>query len=332
MRFDCITSNNKQLPKVTNFLMTNGLQLDEQVERFVVFYNDQDEIIACGGLAGNIIKCVAISEMARGEGIALQLISELTKLAYEQHRINLFIYTKPEYESLFHDCGFYRISSALPYVVLLENSKTRLTKQIEQWQAQRVAGKKIGGIVMNANPFTLGHRYLIEQALNQCDHLHVFVVGEDASQFTYADRFHLVQQGIANLDRITLHGGSDYIISRATFPSYFLKDQGLVEQSYMEIDLRLFREKIAPALGINVRFVGSEPICATTAEYNRQMHYWLETDLIDAPKVEVIEIDREKINGEIISASKVRSLLAEKKFTELEKFVPLSTLDFLKHL
>ncbi|EFA28598.1 ABC transporter, ATP-binding protein, partial [Haemophilus influenzae HK1212] len=38
-----------------------------------------------------------------------------------------------------------------------------------------------GSIVMNANPFTLGHRYLIEQALQQCDHLHLFIVGEDAS-------------------------------------------------------------------------------------------------------------------------------------------------------
>ncbi len=155
-------------------------------------------------------------------------------------------------------------------------------------------GNRIGSIVMNANPFTLGHRYLIEQALQQCDHLHLFIVGEDASQFSYTERFEMIKQGIFDLSNITLHSGSDYIISRATFPNYFLKDQLITDESYFEIDLKLFRLHIAQALGITHRFVGTELNCPVTAEYNRQMHYWLMDAEMNAPKINVIEIPRKQ--------------------------------------
>ena len=183
---------------------------------------------------------------------------------------------------------------------------------------------------MNANPFTLGHRYLIEQALAQCDHLHLFIVGENASQFSYQDRFNLVQQGIADLERITLHAGSDYIISRATFPSYFIKEQGLVEDLYVEIDLKLFRQAIAPALNITHRFVGSEPFCAVTAEYNRNMHLWLEQAEMAAPKIEVVEIERKDYGELAISASAVRALYAEQQWEMLGYLVPPTTFAFLR--
>lgn len=334
MLFDRISTAHKDLTAIQAFLAQNSLRLDNQIEYFIVGYNDAGSIAVCGGLAGNIIKCVAIDESLRGEGVALQLGTELVNLAYELGRTNLFIYTKPEYEKLFNACGFYTISDAYPYVVLLENSATRLQKQCEKWRSQRhsllIDGQHIGAIVMNANPFTLGHRYLIEQALNRCDHLHLFVVGEDASQFSYEERFALIQQGIADLDRITLHSGSDYIISRATFPDYFLKDQKITDDSYFAVDLKLFRRYIAPALGINRRFVGTEPTCAVTAEYNRQMAYWLMEAEMDAPKIDVIEIPRKTANGEAISASVVRKLLAEKNWARLSDFVPLSTLDYLQ--
>lgn len=46
--------------------------------------------------------------------------------------------------------------------------------------------------MMNANPFTNGHRYLIQQAAAQCDWLHLFLVKEDSSRFPYEDRLDLV--------------------------------------------------------------------------------------------------------------------------------------------
>ncbi|WGE90065.1 [citrate (pro-3S)-lyase] ligase [Actinobacillus arthritidis] len=335
MQFERVSTNNqarnsKKMAEIIAFLAQNNLSLDKQIEAFVLAYNEQDQIVACGGLAGNIIKCVAISETYRGEGLALKLASELIDLAYSYQRSELFIFTKPEYESLFHACGFYTISTAYPHVVLLENSRTRLTKQCEKWHNNKVVGDKIGAIVMNANPFTLGHRYLIEQALNQCDHLYVFVVEEEGSQFSYQDRFYLVKQGTCDLEHLTLLQSSPYIISRATFPDYFLKERGVVEASFLEIDLRLFRQYIAPALGITHRFVGTEPLCAVTAEYNRKMRYWLQEAEMESPTIQVVEIVRKEENQQPISASNVRKLYAQQRWDELEALLPASTLTFLK--
>ncbi len=327
-----LAQNSKKLARIISFLQQNELTLDTQIEQFVVAFDEQEQIVASAGLAGNIIKCVAIENRCRGEGLALKLATEIINLAYELGRSTLFIYTKPEYEILFTSCGFYPISTAYPNVVLMENSATRLQKQCQKWREMRIQGDKIGAIVMNANPFTLGHRYLIEQALAQCDHLHLFVVGENASQFSYQDRFQLVKEGIADLTHITLHSGSDYIISRATFPNYFLKDKGLTDDLYLELDLKLFRQHIAPALAITHRFVGTEPLCAVTAEYNRKMHYWLAQAEMSSPNIEVIELERKTYQNEPISASRVRQLLKEQKWSDLVHFVPATTLHFLTQM
>lgn len=312
-----------------SFLSQNELDIDQQVELWVLAYNEQGKLVACGGISAQIIKCVAIDAECRGQGIALPLMSELVSQAYQLGHSQLFIYTKPEYIPLFEACGFYVIMTAEPQVALLENSRQRLQKQCEAWRELKVSGKRIGAIVMNANPFTLGHRYLIEQALSQCDHLHLFVVGENASQFSYWDRFHLVKLGIADLPNITLHAGSPYLISRATFPDYFIKEKGLVNQLHLSLDLKIFRYYIAPALGITHRFVGSEPICAVTNEYNRQMHTILTNNPLDAPTINVVEIERTTQAGQPISASRVRTLLALQKWAEIAPLVPKTTFDFL---
>ncbi|MGX2986192.1 [citrate (pro-3S)-lyase] ligase [Ursidibacter sp. B-7004-1] len=329
-RVDILNKDNSYLSEIKQFLHKNELTFDEQILSFILAYNENDELIACGGIAPRIIKCVAIDESYRGEGIALKLATELIHLAYELSYPDLFIYTKPEYENVFKVCGFHTLVTAYPHMVLLENSTTRLKKECYKWQSMRVEGEKIGAIVMNANPFTLGHRYLIEQALAQCDHLHLFIVGENASLFNYQTRFQLVKQGIADLSNITLHEGSDYIISRATFPNYFLKDKGLTDELYVEIDLKLFRQYIAPALNITHRFVGSEPFCAVTREYNRQMHQWLEQSEMAFPSISVIEIARKDYQDLPISASAVRSLLAEQEWEMIAYLVPTTTFSFLQ--
>lgn len=56
----------------------------------------------------------------------------------------------------------------------------------------------IGSIVMNCNPFTLGHRYLVEEASRQSDLLYIFVVEEDKSDFPFEDRFNMVKAGGQN--------------------------------------------------------------------------------------------------------------------------------------
>ena len=193
----------------------------------------------------------------------------------------------------------------------------------------RQDGRRIGGIVMNANPFTLGHRYLVQQACKECDWVHLFVVQENASEFPYEDRLDLIKAGVADLKNLTIHPGSDYLISRATFPSYFLKNQKIINHCHMALDLQLFRKDIAPALGITRRYVGTEPMCAVTAQYNKEMAYWLTTDEVDAPAIELHEIERRQQAAQPISACRVRDLLARKGPEAVKALVPESTYRYL---
>lgn len=324
-------AENKKMAEISHFLQENDLSVDTTIDIFITL-SRHDRLIACGGIAGNIIKCVAIAESVRGEGIALKLATELINLAYERQCTHLFIYTKTEYESLFQQCGFFTLTTVPGIMVLMENSATRLKRYANTLTQFHHKGKKIGCIIMNANPFTLGHRYLIQQAVAQCDWLHIFLVKEDTSRIPYEDRFNLVLQGTQDIARITLHRGSEYIISRATFPCYFIKEQSVINHCYTEIDLKIFRQYLAPALGITHRFVGTEPFCSVTAKYNHDMRYWLNTAELASPPIALIEIERLCHEGVPISASLVRQLLVKKAFSAIAPLVPDTTLSWLKNM
>ncbi len=179
---------------------------------------------------------------------------------------------------------------------------------------------KIGAIVMNCNPFTLGHRYLIETALKQVDRLYIFVVQEEASEFSFKDRYEMVRLGTQDFDRITILPSGNYIISRKTFPAYSQKAQLQDEVINPSLDVELFGKKIAPALGINVRFAGEEPLDKVTKQYNEAMR-----EMLPEYGIQFVEISRKRIGDEVISASKVRQLLRAHEIDELKKIVPLST-------
>lgn len=324
-------AENKKIAAVTQFLRENDLSIDTTVEVFITVTRNET-LIACGGIAGNIIKCVAISESARGEGLALTLATELINLAYEKQRTNLFIYTKSHNEALFKQCGFYTLASVPGVMVLMENSATRLQRYASYLTTLRQSGEKIGCIVMNANPFTLGHRYLIQTAAAQCDWLHVFLVKEDTSRFPYEDRLALVRAGTADIPGITVHRGSEYMISRATFPCYFIKEQSVINHCYTEIDLQIFRQHLAPALGITHRFVGTEPFCTVTAGYNHDMRQRLADPAWNSPPIQLIEIERLQYQGAAISASWVRRLLVKKDLATIAQLVPEATCNYLQKM
>ncbi|PLR52540.1 [citrate (pro-3S)-lyase] ligase [Chimaeribacter arupi] len=320
----------ERLTHLLPLLHQAGLRLEKDVEVMVAAYQ-QGRVVACGGLAGRVLKCIAIDPARRGEGLSLTLMTELITLAFERGRPELFLFTKPENHTLFAAAGFFPLAEVPGYLVLMENSPDRLRRHCGQLRRQRQPGQRIGAIVMNANPFTLGHRWLVEQAAARCDWLHLLVVQEDASQFRYADRYPLIAQGTHGIRNLTLHPGSAYVISRATFPGYFLKDQGVVDICHSQIDLQLFRRYLAPALGITHRFVGTEPFCPLTAAYNRRMQTLLTAPDGLWPTVEVVELPRLEINGAPVSASRVRALLAAGDWNAVAALVPPATLAFLRH-
>lgn len=177
-----------------------------------------------------------------------------------------------------------------------------------------------GVVVMNCNPFTLGHRYLIEQAAKQVKRLYVMVVREDCSLFAYTERKAMVEQGVADIENVNVIDGSDYAISRATFPTYFLKRLDDAADTQMLLDLDLFRRHIAPALGATVRFVGTEPTDQLTRRYNQLMHEALK---------DVRETARLEKDGYAVSASRVRKAMEEGDMNTIRQLVPPTTLPYI---
>ncbi|MBR1730486.1 MAG: adenylyltransferase/cytidyltransferase family protein [Selenomonadaceae bacterium] len=187
--------------------------------------------------------------------------------------------------------------------------------------------KKIGAIVMNCNPFTRGHRYLIEQALKLVEFLYIFVVEEDSSDFSFKDRFEIVKSNCDDLKNVRVLPSGKYMISSVTFAEYFQKDDLQGQQTMIpSMDIRLFGQAIAPTLNITKRFVGEEPLDSVTRQYNEAMK-----DMLPNYGIELIEIPRLELNdGEPINATKVRKLILDGDLKSCETYLTIPTYLYIK--
>lgn len=335
--------------RVEAFLAANGLRL-APLDRYVVVTRDEDgdEILAGGGLDGNVIKCVAVSESARSEGLMNILVSRLIAIAREEGRESVKAFTKPENEGIFKSLGFGLLASA-PKAILMENGRGGLP-EYKKYLASLARPGRNGAIVMNANPFTKGHLYLVEQAASQVDNLYVIVVKEDRSRFPYVERKAMIEAGCAGLDNVVVCEGSDYAISAATFPTYFLKKLDDATDTQIALDLDLFVNHIAKPLGVTVRFAGSEPEDALTRRYNELMAEILpgtsvavvrqahqpDSELVKGSAlrqarrpIDFIEIPRLEQNGNPISATSLRRALDKGNLKEAMEYIPKSTVPYL---
>lgn len=335
--------------RVEAFLTANGLRL-APLDRYVVVTRDEDgnEILAGGGLDGNVIKCVAVSEAARSEGLMNILVSRLIVIAREEGRDSVKAFTKPENEGIFKSLGFALIASS-PNAILMENGRGGLP-EYRKYLASLARPGRNGAIVMNANPFTKGHRYLVEQAASQVDNLYVIVVKEDRSRFPYVERKAMIEAGCAGLDNVVVCEGSDYAISAATFPTYFLKKLDDATDTQIALDLDLFVNHIAKPLGVTVRFAGSEPEDALTRRYNELMAEILpgtsvavvrqdhqpDPELVKGSAlrqarrpIDFVEIPRLEQKGKPLSATSLRRALDKGGFKEAMEYIPKSTVPYL---
>ena len=338
----------RQRQRIEAFLKRNGLRFDD-MHYYAAVTDDDGEMIAGGGLKGNVIKCVAVDDAHKGEAIANTLISHLIAHANEEGHSNVMLFTKPKNRQLFESLSF-RLLAEAPEAVLMETGIGGINYMVEQLKKIKEEGEVCkennqgckkeektnlnpstpqplttttplrGVVVMNCNPFTLGHRYLIEQAAKQVERLFVMVVREDCSLFAYAERKAMVEQGVAHLKNVTVIDGSEYAISQATFPTYFLKRLDDAADTQMLLDLDLFRRHIAPALGATVRFVGTEPTDRLTRRYNQLMHEVL---------ADVRETARLEKKGNAVSASRVRKAMEQGDMSTIRQLVPPTTLPYI---
>lgn len=319
--------------RVEAFLAANGLRL-APLDRYVVVTRDEDgdEILAGGGLDGNVIKCVAVSESARSEGLMNILVSRLIVIAREEGRESVKAFTKPENEGIFKSLGFGLLASA-PKAILMENGRGGLPEYKKYLESLARPGRN-GAIVMNANPFTKGHRYLVEQAASQVDNLYVIVVKEDRSRFPYVERKAMIEAGCAGLDNVVVCEGSDYAISAATFPTYFLKKLDDATDTQIALDLDLFVNHIVKPLGVTVRFAGSEPEDALTRRYNELMAEILPGRSVAVVRqarrpIDFVEIPRLEQKGKPLSATSLRRALDKGGFKEAMEYIPESSIPYL---
>lgn len=203
-------------------------------------------------------------------------------------------------------------------------SDIQVIEFIEKIKPAIAGSSNNGGIVMNCNPFTNGHKYLVEHASSQVEKLIIFVVEEDKSFFCFKDRIQLVREGVAHLKNVIVVPSGKFIISTTTFPEYFFKDSPELGEFDATSDITFFGKYIAPELNIKIRFLGKEPNCRVTSQYNKQMH-----EILTQYGVRVEEISRIENNNTPISASLVRSYLADKKFDKIKTIVPDSTYRFI---
>ncbi|MDR2492638.1 MAG: hypothetical protein LBD25_04175 [Coriobacteriales bacterium] len=197
---------------------------------------------------------------------------------------------------------------------------------LEQYLGKlKLIQKPIGSVVMNCNPFTMGHRYLVETAAGKVAHLYVFVVEEDSSYFPFATRIKLVQEGLADLQNVTVIPSGEFIISLRTFDAYSHKDKLQDKVIDASTDVHVFGKYIAPSLDITVRSVGDEPIDAVTRQYNAAL-----LDILPRYGVDLVVIPRKAMMNEPISASRVRRLLKERDFASISLLVPQTTLNYLQ--
>ena len=317
--------------QVEDFLGSNGLRLGE-VDLYLAVLSEDGAILAGGGLQRDILKCLAVSAEARSLGLSVPLVSRLISVASERGCTNVKVFTKPENRALFESLGFKLLAEA-PKAILLENGRG-----LADYCAYLRAHQAPGVIIMNANPFTLGHKYLVEKAESR--NLVIIPVKEDASRFSYAERLAMIRSGAG--DWADVVEGSDYQISAATFPTYFLKNLSDAAETQMRLDIDLFGRHIAPALGARVRYVGSEPADPLTARYNALMK-----ELLPKYGVQLVEIQRLAVDSDCqadsstppsaplrmtegpVTATEVRALLDEGRFREASALTPVSTWPYL---
>lgn len=327
-------SSRREVMQMDALLEKEGIRRDKNLDYSAGLFDEDYELAATGSCFQNTLRCMAVDSAHQGEGLMNVIVSHLMDYQYERGIMDLFLYTKCNTAKFFSDLGFYEIARVNRTLVFMENRKTgfsdylaRLKKETEESMAFQAAAALqsplvSGAVIMNANPFTLGHQYLVETAASRCHILHVFVVSEDVSLVPFEVRKNLVREGCAHLNNVIFHETGSYMISNATFPSYFLKDDHTVIRSHARLDLEIFK-KIAASLGITMRFAGEEPFSQVTGIYNQVMEEELTYE-----GMEFHMIPRRANESGAISASKVRQMIKEGCLAALKDYVPESTYRF----
>jgi [citrate (pro-3S)-lyase] ligase len=323
------------LKQLDAFLTLLGFSFDPRaVDYTMILCDAQGTIAGTGSYQGQVLKYVAVAPAHRATNAFSVIVTHLIRLLMKRHK-QIFAFTRPGNTKSFERQGFKEVATAEPLYTLMEFGY----RSIEDYRAYLQSRKAIqvappiAAIVVNCNPFTNGHKYLIETAASQSTVVYLFVVEEDRSVFPFKDRWKLVEEGTRHLANVVMLKSGPYMVSSATFPRYFLQNEelDLVTRNQAELDVMIFAQHIVPVLGITRRYVGTEPYSPTTQAYNAAMK-----KILGRCAVEVVEIER-RLQGadsegkpNYISATKIREAIRENNLTPILDFLPPCTLAYLQ--
>lgn len=314
------------MAQLAALLEQQGIQRDGNLDYTLGLYDD-DRLVATGSFYENTLRCLAVDGEYQGEGLLNRVVSELSGILAQRGVFHLFVYTKCRNAKFFRDLGYSEICQVDDKLCFLENRADGFPQYLsllKQESGERIAtaGGRTAAVVMNANPFTNGHLYLVETAAAACDTLHLFVVTQQSSLVPFEVRYRLVEEGVRHLKNVVLHQTGSYLISSATFPSYFLRDSEEVIRTQAALDVTIFG-KLAKELGITARFVGEEPTSVVTAVYNQVMG-----EQLAAKGIALTVLARICQGDAPVSASTVRKLIHQGRLEEIRPLVPQTTYDF----
>lgn len=318
-----VNLNGSERLEIEKFLSNFGLLLDRDVE-YTLAARVNGKIIGTCSFSGRVLKCFAVDEKIQGEGLAAKLITGLTDELFNRGIYETFIFTKAKNRGIFTGLNYKEVFST-GEVMLLEGGMANVDRYVRRmFEKSSLKNDKKAAIVMNCNPFTLGHRYLIERAAEENDEVVIFLVEENRSLFPFDVRLELVKRGVKDLNNVHVIPGGMYIISSNTFPSYFLRQEDERLREYTRLDAGIFGKYICPIFNIKRRYVGTEPYCKVTENYNTAL-----MDILPEYGVEVRVVSRSIKRDEAISASSVRRYIKEGEWEKVRELVPQSTMDFL---
>ncbi len=304
--------------RVISFLAGFDLALDSDVD--TTFYIEENaEIIGTISKSGHIIKDVAVADSFQDENLTGMLVSKMLEKMSSEQIYDYQVFTKPANEQFFTSLGFHKLIRT-DRVIMLEGGAPsisatleRLKKIIEISFSSIDATSDIGCVVINGNPLTIGHQYLIEQVSLRHKIALVFVVEEDRSEFSFLERLSMAYLSSKSMNNVLVLPSTKYVVSQLTFPAYFLRDSGEVNEETAKVDALVFQEYFMKYLFIKKRYVGTES-SLMMQHYNDLLKQILDDKLEIIPRLD--------FDGETVSASKVRQLLKEKKLDEALKYVP----------
>jgi len=303
-----------------SFLRDYNIDYEWDITYSIMVY-DQEELIATASLSNNVMKCFLVKPEYVHNHITNMMFHHLVHILEEQQITHYFVFTNPFNEEIFTSLHMKRIVKTMN-TVLLEGGEfiTDVLQKLKH--TYHISSHKKAAVIINANPMTNGHLYLIETAAKENKEVLVFVVSEDLSSFPFADRFAIIKEACAHLENVTVLPTLSYLVSKLTFPKYFLKEDQLIQDEQTLVDVLVYKEFYAKIFHINRRYLGEEPYSFNTNKYNQVLKDYL--------GLNVVIIPRKEKDHKAISASLVRQLIKADKISKIKEFVPDATVRYLE--